>query len=538
MHLRLLKYTFFCFFLFLAGIRVSSQEHLNKLLDSLSVAHSDEETVNLAIKIASELKHSDWKRAEHYINLAGEKAGSSSKLQAEFFKNTAHIYYDRDVFDIALQYSLKAYDFYKDQFPCEQYEIENLLAVIYARLYNQERALYYLKRVYAYHKEQNNLPSSGRVLNNIGSLFLESEKPDSALIYLNRSMAILEKAEDNHSLIRVYTSMARAYESQGSRERAENYFEKALELQEKVQNPELSHYVFYTIADYYFKIGKPEQSVQYAQKAFALDVFRQGINNLEVLQILYKSNLTLGNYREAAQFFQEYDSLRESLDVEEKAINVEKQRIEHDFKTKEEINNLNDKQKRLNLIIAILGLLVVLLIFGVFLIRYKNKLVKEKLKNELNTYRENELKNQIELKNKELASKTIAETRREEIYNSVLEDLKKIKLKNGKEDTQQALNQVLNKLENNSNKAIWEEFELRFANIYESFYQNLQKRHPDLSSYDKRICALIKLNLSTKEIADITGVTIKSVENTRTRLRKKLKMSNEKIGLNQYLSTI
>lgn len=81
----------------------------------------------------------------------------------------------------------------------------------------------------------------------------------------------------------------------------------------------------------------------------------------------------------------------------------------------------------------------------------------------------------------------------------------------------------------------WEEFELRFSNVYESFYKKLDALHPNLSALDKRICALIKLNLSTKEIANITKSSIRSIENIRTRLRKKIGLTNSKTDLNKYL---
>lgn len=319
---------------------------------------------------------------------------------------------------------------------------------------------------------------------------------------------------------------------------AEEYHQKTFGLLDKVKDSELGHGAYYNAANYYLNIGNPEKALEYANKAAQYKIVGKGFNNMLLLQLFYKAHLALGNYKESTQFFEKYDALRDSLNIEQTTINIEKQRIEHDFKTREEINRLHDKQNRLSLTVAILVLCVVLLILSLILIRYKNNLVKEKLLNNLNKLRENELRLQIELKDKELASKVIAETRREEVYNSVLEDLKKIKLKFGKEETRQALNSVLSKLESSSNKAIWEEFELRFANVYESFYRNLQVKHPTLSHYDKRICALIKLNLSSKEIADITGVTVKAVENTRTRLRKKLTITNEKIDLNQYLSAI
>jgi DNA-binding CsgD family transcriptional regulator len=77
---------------------------------------------------------------------------------------------------------------------------------------------------------------------------------------------------------------------------------------------------------------------------------------------------------------------------------------------------------------------------------------------------------------------------------------------------------------------------MRFEQVHESFYKNLLAKHPDLTTREKRLAALLKLNLTSKEIAQITGQTSKSVENARTRLRKKLEITNSQTDLSAYLT--
>ena len=52
----------------------------------------------------------------------------------------------------------------------------------------------------------------------------------------------------------------------------------------------------------------------------------------------------------------------------------------------------------------------------------------------------------------------------------------------------------------------WEDFEYHFLQIHESFYKNLEQRHPSLTNYDKRLAAMLKLRLSTKEISNLLNV--------------------------------
>ena len=58
--------------------------------------------------------------------------------------------------------------------------------------------------------------------------------------------------------------------------------------------------------------------------------------------------------------------------------------------------------------------------------------------------------------------------------------------------------------------------------IHEKFYSNMRERNPSLKDTELRYCALLRLNLSTKDIAQMTNLTIRGVEAARYRLRKKL----------------
>jgi DNA-binding CsgD family transcriptional regulator len=60
-----------------------------------------------------------------------------------------------------------------------------------------------------------------------------------------------------------------------------------------------------------------------------------------------------------------------------------------------------------------------------------------------------------------------------------------------------------------------------------NFYQNLSTKYPELSEKEKRLCALLRLNLSSKEIASILGISFKSVEINRYRIRKKMSLKKD-----------
>src|SRR5690606_12477332 len=73
----------------------------------------------------------------------------------------------------------------------------------------------------------------------------------------------------------------------------------------------------------------------------------------------------------------------------------------------------------------------------------------------------------------------------------------------------------------------WDNFALHFNNVNSDFFNKLKDKFPDLTPNELKLCALIKMNLSSKEIAQLMNITIKAVEVGRYRLRKKLHISSE-----------
>lgn len=90
-----------------------------------------------------------------------------------------------------------------------------------------------------------------------------------------------------------------------------------------------------------------------------------------------------------------------------------------------------------------------------------------------------------------------------------------------------------------SDKSInWDEFELHFQQIHTNFYKKLLKVHPQLSINERRLCAFISLNLSNKEISELTLKSTRSIEVAKYRIKIKLGLTaKQSIAgyLNQYL---
>ena len=83
-------------------------------------------------------------------------------------------------------------------------------------------------------------------------------------------------------------------------------------------------------------------------------------------------------------------------------------------------------------------------------------------------------------------------------------------------------------------QAYWEVFRKNFDLVHDNFFRNLRERYPSLTTTDLKFCALLRLNMTTKEMAQFTGLTVRGVEGARHRLRKKLNLA-EGANITEFL---
>ncbi len=132
----------------------------------------------------------------------------------------------------------------------------------------------------------------------------------------------------------------------------------------------------------------------------------------------------------------------------------------------------------------------------------------------------------LEGKKRELTVGALRLVQISELNNNLISDLEKISGHTSEEGTE-LIRQTIAKFNLRSEEKFWQEFESRFENVYETFYTNLTQLFPELTSGEQKLCALLRLNLSSKDIAAITFKDPHSVDIARYRLRKKLNLKQE-----------
>ena len=142
------------------------------------------------------------------------------------------------------------------------------------------------------------------------------------------------------------------------------------------------------------------------------------------------------------------------------------------------------------------------------------------------------LRNEIKLKSKQLANTAMALVKKNEI---LLELRKEISSHKNSFNNIFSYTNILKKIDTSiSHKDEWKVFEYNFNQVHEEFFNVLKSKHPILNAKDLRICAYIKMNLSTKEIAPLLNISTRGVETQRYRLKSKLELDSEQ-SLTEYL---
>ncbi|OHX66800.1 tetratricopeptide repeat protein [Flammeovirga pacifica] len=186
----------------------------------------------------------------------------------------------------------------------------------------------------------------------------------------------------------------------------------------------------------------------------------------------------------------------------------------------QQIKNVTQEKQILWLSI---GILTLVFVFITWLVFTRIRLMKKNYNNEKRLMIEKQAlekeKNQqiLTIKNKELTQSTLQVIAKDEVLSTVKEKLKELHKKDGSKE----IRSVLNSIKINQDTS-WIDFEHRFTAANKDFFSKLKEQYPNLSTYDLKICALVKLNFTGKEMSRLLGISPESANTSRYRLRKKL----------------
>ena len=190
------------------------------------------------------------------------------------------------------------------------------------------------------------------------------------------------------------------------------------------------------------------------------------------------------------------------------------------------------QQKQTYYLFAIVIILIVLGVMMVYFMVKKKHLLRQeqlKLKHQKTAF-------ELEIKSKELLIKSLKDISIQQSKSSIKEDLDSV-LKELPSEYNTKFKRLNTKLTASEPDAFLVDFENRFIGVYEVFYEKLKLITTDLTPNELILCAMLRLNYTSKEIAYLTNRTVRTIENSRSILRKKLQLNTE-ANLQQFIMSL
>lgn len=325
-------------------------------------------------------------------------------------------------------------------------------------------------------------------------LFNRNNQPKRALDLFEEIIPWYQQNNINYQVL-VYNYMGDSHQLLAEYTKSENCYLKALEISKQYKcHIDFTPLIYERLYEVNYRQGKYKQAAIHLNQAKNLDALffdSRSENNRPLLEI--------------------QDAFRQT---KEEQINYLKEQQLIQLEQEQKVSFLEKI-----LLVGCIGFLMLLggIYFRYVRVKYKTEKQLIRKEQELEIQKTNEL---VELKNKELAAFALKLIEKENFIESLKEKLSK---GNGEVKRQELENLVHSAV--CSSKENWNEFEARFVSVNKSFYQKLKVQFPKLTQGDLKLCALVKLNFSSKEMARLTGISIDSMHTTRSRLRKKLNLA-------------
>ena len=412
----------------------------------------------------------------------------------------------------------------------------------------------------------------------LGNSYLRLQKDNTALVYLDKAQDVISELKqtlpyDTFSSLccRLNIAFSSVYIQKCDFKKASSYLEAA----KRVCNgdPTLTGRIYQNEAMIFENTGNLAQAESFARKALVLadDDYARAIiqNNLAVIYarqeryadalslldenekivseidaLHIKSNIYViksriqamtGDYRKAYESRLKSELLTDSIfnkrreeKILQENVAYETLKIENEKKMAEyelQIARLKNMRNLVTLILAVC-LLIPLVILTVRKI-LRQKAANRNLEEKISTFNETEdqYKTEIDVRTRKLMANVVYTTEIREASQQVIKDMEHLEDIASDDSVRTVIKDLREHIRPLTAESLgWNDFKIYFEQTHPSFFAELYKAFPTLTSLENRMCAFIVMNLSTKEIAQLTNRSIRTVETMKFRLRKKMEI--------------
>jgi tetratricopeptide (TPR) repeat protein len=343
-------------------------------------------------------------------------------------------------------------------------DIKENLGSIYEDKEDFDSAFYYFQKAYSLNFQSGDSLKLINNLNNLGDIYRKKGLLDSALLLSNQALEMSRRLQDNYQLSSAYRDMSKVYQEKRNFYMAYVYLDSSRLTYEVIFSNETARQL--AVMEALYDVDAKDQKIIKLEHSHLVEMRIIILLIILVLVIIGSSMLFYTRHKLKAE-------AAEALLMYQKEVAANKQ-----------------------------------------------KLIEIELRN--SQLKEEKMMQDMESNSKALAAETLHVIDKNRLMEEIREKLKTTLVHDSKEQKKKIRN-LIKMIDNNFVRDTdWDDFRNNFENVHETFYQNLHSISSDLSPADLRLATLLKLNLSSKDIASTLNISAESLRISRYRLKKKL----------------
>ncbi len=461
-------------------------------------------------------------------------------------------------FDSSLYYHLQSYQIkVKTQASPKQIAKELVnIGNVYSTMNKNLEAIDYFNQAAAQFTILEDSVNLRKSFNNKGLAYKRMGNTTEAIANYQQALMISRAMKNKSGIAISLINLSSLFAGLNQTEKSKRALEEAYQIGVELMDLQLISNATQNLASLYFKLGAYEQALTNALEALEVVNKSHERDLVEVTyQLLSQIYEAQGKYKLSLEYHKLYTSIHDSLfNADNTQRFNELQTIFETEKKEQEIVLLKQEKSNQKLETELLrnrqryyfALIILILIISAVIaffvwqkrkkdreIHFQKELYHKKEKElamaelEKSKIKEEELQQSILYKSKQLSTHALHMMQKNTLMQQIQEDMKTLSGKASAQDKPEfkrinfQINQSLR-----SDKD-WDVFKLYFEEVNRDFYKKLNDLNPELTTNDHRLCALIKLNMNSKEMASVLNVAPNSIKSSRYRLKKKLGLDME-----------
>lgn len=474
-----------------------------------------------------------WRERE--LNIYDKLEDKGRKAELEY--RLAKLYYKKSRYDKALYFCLKSIK-YLETTNDSNYELKidcyNLLGIIYFKCKDYYTSNDYFSKSAEKAREANDSTALLLAINNQSIYTNRNKDIKSTQLLIKEALKLAELVGDESLIFKMKINLIISHINVAEYSEASEILEDL-----KLRLTNIYEYgVYYNVLGFYYKsVGELNKAVDVLEKSVKYLSQGELEEYLEISYLMLESIYSQkGDVYNAHRIIKEYYNLEKTVSKDDMFLQLFKYQNEIILQSeREELINSRNYQ-RLCLVITIALLLIIVLIIYFILRKRALDIYNKEIELENKKLIQENAEQEINSKRDILEIQQMQQYQLDSLIKGVISKLNKINMHIKESTIRNEIHEVCLDLKGAKEDDQWKEMSQYIPEFNSEFFVKLLKDYPNLTINERRLCALLNLNMSTKEISDITKQSMHSINVARTRLRSKLGLTGEELSFQEFLS--